>query len=218
MAKPEGAPRVGRQNAPIPGNRRQQRGQPSTRTLCWAVLFLGCDMADAGDRRRPDQATQNRMIGVSAAVSSWPTARAHTRRSARLGLRRQNALSAIPGFRRRLNGQRTSAAQYTPPALRGDRARTVGPASPGAGRDLGRVRVWRRFGTARSDLAERPGHPGLLSAGGERSGAGGEPGAARRNATRAAGMRSCSRASRASARASASVGRFRSTARGHSRA
>jgi len=43
-------------------------------------------------------------------------------------------------------------------------------------------------------------------------------GAARRNVTRAAGMRSCSRASRASARASASVGRFRSTARGHSRA
>ena len=55
-------------------------------------------------------------------------------------------------------------------------------------------------------------------AGGEPPGTGGAPRAARRNWMRAAGMRSCSRASRASARASAAVGRFRSRARGHSRA
>ncbi len=60
-----------------------------------------------------------------------------------------------------------------------------------------------------------PGHRWLV---GESPGTGGWPGAARWNATRAAGMRSCSRASSASARTSATVGRFRSTARGHSRA
>ena len=55
-------------------------------------------------------------------------------------------------------------------------------------------------------------------AGGEPPGTGGESRATRWNSTRAAGIRSCSRASRASARASAAVGRFRSRARGHSRA
>src|SRR6185369_5870686 len=54
-------------------------------------------------------------------------------------------------------------------------------------------------------------------AGGE-PGFDGEPAAARWKSTRAAGMRSCSRASKVSAWASAAVGRFRSRARGHSRA
>jgi hypothetical protein len=62
------------------------------------------------------------------------------------------------------------------------------------------------------------GYPGPALPGGEPPGTGGEPGAARWNWMRAAGMRSCSRASRASARASAGVGRFGSRARGHSRA
>ena len=64
----------------------------------------------------------------------------------------------------------------------------------------------------------RPRYPGPSLAGGEPPGTGWVPRAARRNSMRAAGMRSCSRASRASARASAAVGRFRSRARGHSRA
>ena len=49
-------------------------------------------------------------------------------------------------------------------------------------------------------------YPGPSLAAGDPPGTGGEPGAARWNSTRAAGMRSCSRASRVSARASAAVG------------
>lgn len=60
-------------------------------------------------------------------------------------------------------------------------------------------------------------YPGPTLAGGEPPGTGGEPPVARWTSTRAAGMRSCSRASRASARASAAVGWFTSRARGHSR-
>jgi len=63
-----------------------------------------------------------------------------------------------------------------------------------------------------------PRYCGPSSAGGEPSVTGGEPRVTRRSSTRAAGMRSCSRASRASARASAAVGRLGSRARGHSRA
>jgi Integrase core domain len=65
---------------------------------------------------------------------------------------------------------------------------------------------------------EWPHHLEPSLAGAEPPGTGGEPCAARWDSTRAAGMRSCSRASRASARASAAVGRFGSRARGHSRA
>ena len=63
-----------------------------------------------------------------------------------------------------------------------------------------------------------PRHLESSLAGAEPPGTDGEARAARWNSTRAAGMRSCSQASRASARASAAVGRFRSRARGHSRA
>jgi hypothetical protein len=66
-----------------------------------------------------------------------------------------------------------------------------------------------------------PGWPRHLEsslAGAEPPGTDGDPRAARWNSTRAAGMRSCSQASRASARASAAVGQLGSRARGHSRA
>ena len=84
---------------------------------------------------------------------------------------------------------------------------------------VGRAGAARCFGN--DQVGPPPGwsrYCGPSLAGGEAPGTGGESRATRWNSTRAAGIRSCSRASRASARASAAVGRFRSRARGHSRA
>jgi hypothetical protein len=89
----------------------------------------------------------------------------------------------------------------------GKRLRPRNRTSRGDGkwRQAARVRWWPRY--LRSSLSGR-----------ESPAPDGECHASRWNWTRAAGMRSCSRASRVSARASAAVGRFRSRARGHSRA